>query len=143
MPLVPRALHVVDGNYSSKRAANAGVADKREFPSDYLLSREHVNKFQYEVKGRPPPKEKEGDSPNIEVEVEDSEEEGDAPRVGVDAPGDAADGEVSMTPCAKNWKAAEAKNSALAIYDINGKLPMACRHGLIEVFCEIVRSGEL
>ena len=38
---------------------------------------------------------------------------------------------------------AQEKQSALAIYDINGGLPIAYCHGFIEAFCEIVCSGEL
>jgi hypothetical protein len=69
--------------------------------------------------------------------------ENDAPWVGLDNPGDPADGQVDSTPCAKNWKATEVKKSLFDIYDITGQFPMACRHGLVEAFCKIVRSGEL
>lgn len=92
-PLVPRALHVIDGNYSSKRAANAGHVDHRSFKSDYLLSRDYVNQFQYEVKGRAA-EDKEMEE-GEEVEVAD---ESDAPWVGLDTPGDAADGQGVPTP---------------------------------------------
>lgn len=134
-------MHVVDGNYSYKRAANAGLVDQREFKSDYIIPREQVNRFQYEVKGRA----REGLAEECDEEIECQEEEvvGDSPWVGLDTPGYPADGQDIETPCAKNWRAAQEKQSALAIYDINGGLPMACRHGIIEVFCEIVRSGEL
>lgn len=119
-----------------KRAANAGLVDQRVFKSDYLISREEVDQFQYEVKGRA----KDRDPADCE---EDENDEGDAPWVGLDTPGDAADGQDVETPCTKNWRAAQEKQSALVIYEINGGLPMACRHGMIEAFCEIVRSGEL
>ena len=52
--MVPKALHVVDGNYSSKRAANAGLVDTRLFNSDYLVLREYVNTFENEVKRKVP-----------------------------------------------------------------------------------------
>lgn len=133
--LVPRAFHVCDGNYSYKRAANAGLVDQRVFPSDYVIPRDQVNKFQYEVKSR-------AREAQDELGSDDEEIVGDSPWVGLDAPGDSAGQEVE-TPCAKNWRAAQEKLTALAIYDINGGLPVACRHGLIEGFCEIVRSGEL
>jgi hypothetical protein len=48
--LVPKSLHAIDGNYSSKRAGNAGHVDQRQFNSDYLISREYVNRFADEVK---------------------------------------------------------------------------------------------
>lgn len=139
-PLVPKAFHVVDGNYSYKRAANAGLVDQRIFEGDYVIPRAQVNKFQYEVKSRA--KERSAVAEG-ELESDDEEVVGDAPWVGLDAPGDSADGQEIETPCAKNWRAAQEKQSALAIYEINGGFPTACRHGLIEAFCEIVRSGEL
>ena len=44
-----------------------------------------------------------------------------------------------------NWKnsAADTKKTAFEIYETNGIFPTACRHGQIEILCEIVRSGEL
>ena len=47
---MPKALHAVDGNYSSKQAANSGLVDIQKFHSDYHISREYVDKFQDEVK---------------------------------------------------------------------------------------------
>lgn len=133
-------MHVVDGNYSYKRAANAGLVDQREFESDYVMSRAQVNRFQYEVKSRA----REGLAEGCDEEIEcEDEEAGEPYLIGPDNPGDPADGQDAETPCTKNWRAAQEKQSALDIYDINGGLPMACRHGIIEVFCEIVRSGEL
>ena len=37
-PLVPRAMHITNGNYSYKRTANAGLVDNCIFKSDYLIS---------------------------------------------------------------------------------------------------------
>lgn len=68
---------------------------------------------------------------------------GDPPLIGLDNPRDPADGHDTETPCTKNWHATQEKQSALDIYDTNGGLPMACHHGIIEVFCEIVHSREL
>lgn len=48
-------MHVMDGGYSAKRTANAGLVDQQKFYSTYLLSREYVNIFQDEVKKRKPP----------------------------------------------------------------------------------------
>lgn len=42
----------MDGNNSAKRVASAGLVDFAQFNSDYFLSREEVDHFQYEVKGR-------------------------------------------------------------------------------------------
>jgi hypothetical protein len=49
-PLVPKALHAFDGNYSTKWVANAGHVDVWPFNSDYLKSCEYVNKFENKVK---------------------------------------------------------------------------------------------
>lgn len=71
--------------------------------------------------------------------------ENDAPWAGLDEPGDATDGQEHSTPCAKNWKASggDGNKSSFDIYDITGIFPVACRHGLIEAFTEIIQSGEL
>lgn len=55
VPLVPRALRVVDGNYSVKRVADAGLVDVKTFTSDYILSREYVDQFKDEVTHRAQP----------------------------------------------------------------------------------------
>ena len=59
--------------------------------------------------------------------------------------GDAADGDDDPTPCAKTWKAsaAEHEKRALNIYETTGIFVSACRHGFIQIACEMVRSGEL
>ena len=54
MPLIPKALHAFDGNYSTKWVANVGLVDTRPFDSDYLKSCEYVNKFEDEVKRKAP-----------------------------------------------------------------------------------------
>lgn len=45
----------MDGGFSAKRTANAGLVDQQKFHSTYLLSREYVNLFKDEVKKRKPP----------------------------------------------------------------------------------------
>lgn len=45
----------MDGNYSVKRVANAGLVDTKEFPSDYILPREYVDRFKDEVTHRAEP----------------------------------------------------------------------------------------
>lgn len=71
----------------------------------------------------------------------------DAPWAGIEADddgGDPADGAEDLTPCAETWKASAAANrkGAFKIYDIMGHFPVACHHGLVEAFCEIVWSGK-
>lgn len=55
-------MHVMDGGFSAKRAANAGLVDQQKFYSTYHLSREYVEVFKDEVKKRPPPAVKAGEA---------------------------------------------------------------------------------
>jgi hypothetical protein len=41
----------IDGNNSAKRYDKAAQVDPRTFKSDYFLTREEVDRFQYEVRG--------------------------------------------------------------------------------------------
>lgn len=45
----------MDGGFSAKRTANAGLVDQQKFYSMYHLSREYVDIFKDEVKKRKPP----------------------------------------------------------------------------------------
>lgn len=148
LPLVPRAWYAQDSNYSMKRTANAGLVDQRHFPSTYNLSRGEVDVFKDEVKRKAPV---DGD---IEVSKIDLfylqclmlfTNNQDAAPDGPDEPGDVTDAQDVQTACVKNWKAANSTNkkSAFEIYDTNGIFPVACRHGLVITFTEIVRSNEL
>ncbi|KAF7964652.1 hypothetical protein HWV62_4415, partial [Athelia sp. TMB] len=127
--LVPRAWYAQDGNYSLKRAANAGHVDQHHFASTYNLSRAEVDVFKDEVRCKPP----------VDGDLHD------VPSDGLGGPGDVTDGQDVQTTCAKNWKAANSANkkSAFEIYETNGIFPVACRHGLIVTFAEMVHSNEL
>ncbi|KAF7977125.1 hypothetical protein HWV62_4742 [Athelia sp. TMB] len=129
-PLVPRAWYAQDGNYSLKRAASAGLVDQRQFSSTYNLSRTEVDVFKDEVKRKAPV-----DGDFEEAALGGSDEHG----------GDVTDAQELKTTCTKNWKAANSANkkSAFEIYETNGIFPVACRHGLIITFAEMVRSNEL
>ncbi|KAH9849711.1 hypothetical protein C2E23DRAFT_736739 [Lenzites betulinus] len=123
--LHPARLVAMDGNNSAKRVASAGAQDKRIFKSSYFLSREVVDQFKDEVKKRP---------------------EDDAPWAPIgDEGGDVTDGQTRTTSCAEHWKASAAENlkRALDIYETTGIFVSACRHGFIQIACEMVRSGEL
>ncbi len=50
--LKPKRLKAMDGNNSAKRVASAGLVDLADFHSDYFLSREEVDRYKDEVKGR-------------------------------------------------------------------------------------------
>lgn len=49
---MPTRLSAMDGNNSAKRVASAALVDFKTFDSDYLLSRDKVDQFKDEVKGR-------------------------------------------------------------------------------------------
>ena len=115
-------MHITDGNYSYKHAANAGLINNRIFKSDYLISQEQVNLFQYEVKGWV--KEWSVDA-GIEHKCEEDNAMGNLLWEGPNNPGDSADGEAVESFCTKNWRSVQEKQSALAIYNINGSLPIA------------------
>lgn len=139
--LSPSRLWAMDGNNSVKRLLTAASADARQFDSPFFLSREEVDRFQYEVKPRNTAAET---SSSTEPPAPVAEDE-DSPWLDVDHGGDATDGEQSKSLCADRWKAsaAEHKKRALDIYDQTGMFTSACRHGTVLVACEMVRSGEL
>ncbi|KAI0641354.1 hypothetical protein C8Q79DRAFT_919742, partial [Trametes meyenii] len=124
--LHPARLLAMDGNNSAKRVASAGAQDRRTFKSNYFLSRDVVDRFKDE--------EAEEDAPWAPTD-RDAKDEG----------GDATDGQAKPTPCADNWKASAAENlkRALDIYETTGIFVCVCRHGFIQIACEMVRSGEL
>ncbi|KIM57629.1 hypothetical protein SCLCIDRAFT_57162, partial [Scleroderma citrinum Foug A] len=51
--LVPSSLKAMDGNNSAKRMDHAGHADRRIFPSTYMISRADVDMFKDDVHTRP------------------------------------------------------------------------------------------
>ncbi|KAI0771436.1 hypothetical protein BC629DRAFT_1531885 [Irpex lacteus] len=59
--------------------------------------------------------------------------------------GDVTDGQEAVSSCTENWKASaeEHNKKALDIYHQTGIFGSACRHHIIEIFCEMIRSGEL
>ena len=64
-PLVPWAFHVVDGNYSVKCVANAGLVDTKPFVSNYIQSWEHVDQFKDEVTHKAQP----GDTADVNTSL--------------------------------------------------------------------------
>ncbi|KAI0323512.1 hypothetical protein GY45DRAFT_1264444 [Cubamyces sp. BRFM 1775] len=146
-PLKPERLFAIDGNNSAKRVATAGREDPRVFNSEYFLPRHVVDRYKDEVKRKVHPRSKTApdDTAVRHRFTPDSEPEDDAPWVTEEAPGEAPDGQDDPTPCTERWKAsaAEHEKRALNIYETTGIFVCACRHGFIQLACEMVRSGEL
>ncbi|KAI0059965.1 hypothetical protein BV25DRAFT_1808307, partial [Artomyces pyxidatus] len=125
-PLVPARLHAMDGCSSHKRLRGVGFSDTRNFKSDYFLTPEQVDKFADEVKSRPSRLGKKAKS------AEDADE-------GLPISG-------NKTKCTENWRAENANNmgkGVAEVFDQTGVFLCACRHGVVEVVEEMVRSGEL
>ncbi|KAI0818788.1 hypothetical protein BC629DRAFT_1588119 [Irpex lacteus] len=146
--LRPKRLGAMDGNNSAKRVASAGLVDLADFHSDYFLSREEVDRFKDEVKGRKREMndQRRDNSRNSDTSDEEDEGANDAPWVpDTSKPGDVTDGQANTTSCTENWKASaeEHHKKALDIYHQTGIFGSACRHHFIEKFCEMIRSGEL
>ncbi|KAI0043066.1 hypothetical protein FA95DRAFT_1631889 [Auriscalpium vulgare] len=128
--LVPARLHAMDGNNSQKRLRGAGRADLRQFDSDYFLSPAQVDVFANEISGR----------------------RRKVPEPGPPVP-DEADAELALpttnqpkSKCTDGWQAANATSmgkSVTEVFDQTGVFLTTCRHGIVELVTEMVRSGEL
>lgn len=59
--------------------------------------------------------------------------------------GDAGDGQAVKLHCTDRWKAAakDSQKGSFEVFDQTGMFGGTCRHGMILIFCEIWRSGEL
>jgi hypothetical protein len=103
----------MDGNSSVKRIDGSGSADRRRFESDYLITAEEVDVFKDEVTRRNHP------APT-------------APRLG------------GVVSCTDNWTVANTfSEETVKVFEQTGMFLCACRHGMIELFTEMRRSGEL
>jgi len=110
----------MDGGNSAKRVAGAGHADERQFVSSYHISRDRVDQFKDDVTLRPGAK-----SAAVQSQAKSD-------------PGN------NNAPCTDNWKTAKTVNEdTVKVFDQTGIFICACRHGLVESFCEMYRSGEL
>jgi hypothetical protein len=105
----------MDGNFSLKRVDGSGLADERIFESNYHISPSDIDCFKDEVKKRH--------------------------NVSVNKPARADGATVS---CTDNWTAANSfSEETIKVFEQTGIFVCACRHGIIELFAEMKRSGEL
>lgn len=154
----------MDGNNSLKRmklVQGRTAADTRTLEdAEYFLPREYVDRFANETRGKK--------LKGPQIPVQDNRDEGDTsdwsdassdansdvegdPTDGVPADPDDVDDSASalkrkaIEACVKNWKAAAAdeKKSMWEIFDETGIFAAACRHGLLLLLVDMVRSGEL
>src|SRR3977135_4276626 len=109
----------MDGNMLLKRMDGAGHTDERIFISDYHIRPSHVDLFKDDVKLRPGATGRKGKAT-------------EAPPYGND-----------QTVCTDNWAAANVvTEETTKVFEQTGAFVSACRHGLIESFAEMIRSGE-
>jgi hypothetical protein len=110
----------MDGGNSTKRVDGSGLTDERTFRSSYHITPDQVDVFKDDVRLRPgmrqPPR------PASEAAVNDD----------------------VMVSCTDNWTAANSvSEETIKVFEQTGIFVCACRHGIIETFAEMRRSGEL
>lgn len=146
---------------SLRRFQKVGSADTAVFSSSYILPREYVDQFANVVQVRGKKNSqllldgKENGFKAVEEHVEDANIEiqdsgdGDIDREGGSHP--AVEDPLAATfanlvsECAERWKANadDSKKIMWDCFDECGIFLVVCRHGIILVGCDIVRSGEL
>ncbi|KAG8752940.1 hypothetical protein FRC12_011728 [Ceratobasidium sp. 428] len=142
-PLRPRMMFSMDGNNSLKRLLKGGREDVGSYSPTYFISPSDVNQFANEVTRvrppTPPPPVQEADPddlgiPNLEPPTV-------TPSIGVGP----TNGELLASSCATNWRAAQAQHDKKtpSIFDETGIFLACCRHGLVAVIVDMIRSGEL
>jgi len=108
----------MDGGNSAKRVDGSGHTDERVFRSDYHISCEVVDRFKDDVAHR-------------------------LKQHTAAQPQSAADGS-KLEMCTENWKTVNTQqDSTVKVFEQTGIFLSACRHGIVESFCEMYRSGEL
>ncbi|EIW79823.1 hypothetical protein CONPUDRAFT_155220 [Coniophora puteana RWD-64-598 SS2] len=122
VPLYPAVQFASDGNNSARRMESAGSADRRVFNSDYFILREDVDTYKDEVRSS-------ARGPRIDHDYDPNDD------VATNRPG----------RCTSDFRASRPDGSkrALDIYENTGMFASACRHGIMQKVCEMVRSGEL
>ncbi|KAG8725372.1 hypothetical protein FRC09_001176 [Ceratobasidium sp. 395] len=143
LPLRPRKMFSMDGNNSLKRLLKGGHEDVGSYTPTYFLSPSNVNRFKNEVTRvrppTPPPPVQDIDLDGLGIpEVEPPVI---TPSIGVGP----TDGEPLATSCANNWRAAQAQHDKKtpSMFDETGVFLACCRHGLVAVIVDMIRSGEL
>ncbi|KAI0037653.1 hypothetical protein FA95DRAFT_1614014 [Auriscalpium vulgare] len=132
--LTPSRLHAMDGCSSHKRLNGVGHSDQRVFESSYFQSPQQVDVFKDEVKPRKQRKRVE-EIQDVEEDEEPSADMTEGLPTDVGGP----------TKCTDRWVTENATSTGktAAVFEQTGIFIGACRHGIIELVQEMVRSGEL
>ncbi|KAF8497296.1 hypothetical protein JB92DRAFT_3224434 [Gautieria morchelliformis] len=124
-PLIPARLQEMDGNMSLKHINGAGHTDERVFHSDYHILPSQVDRFKDDVGQRP------GKAMASKNGIKTTINK--APLYGND-----------KTLCTENWVAANAiYEETVKVFEQTGGFVCACRHGFVQTFVEMWKSGEL
>jgi Kyakuja-Dileera-Zisupton transposase len=117
----------MDGNMSLKRIDGAGHTDERIFYSDYHIPPSDVDRFKDDVSQH-------RKTVNFWTSKKAKLNAGsEAPPFGNDD-----------TVCTDNWAAANAvSEDTVKVFEQTGGFVSACRHGLVQSFVEMRKSGEL
>lgn len=144
-------LLAADGNMSLRRFEKVGTADKATFDSSYFVSRDFVDTFSGVVQVRrkqakEPKSMEEEDQQDAELQNSGELNAGTADD-GLDLTKDplAETFDGIVTDCAEKWKA-NADDDKKVMWDCFeecGIFITVCRHGIILVVCDIVKSCEL
>lgn len=139
-PLEFSMLMTIDGNNSAKRmerqrtekdengnivnTINVERANNYSIETDLYLTAEQVDVFKNEVQYR---------------------KEALAEPTTLDKGATPVDGVEKLTPCVDRWKnlAKEYQKKVLGPFHQTGIFTAACRHGVLLVMCDMIRSGEL
>ncbi|KAI0040590.1 hypothetical protein FA95DRAFT_1502613 [Auriscalpium vulgare] len=132
--LVPARLHAMDGCSSHKRLNGVGYTDERVFESSYFQTPQQVDVFKDEVK----PRKRRAREEDVQ-DVEEDEQLNTNPTEGL--PTDVG----GPTKCTDRWVTENASSTGktAVVFEQTGIFIGACRHGMVELVQEMVRSGEL
>ncbi|KAF8515748.1 hypothetical protein JB92DRAFT_3114698 [Gautieria morchelliformis] len=126
--LVPVRLQAMDGNMSLKRIDGSGHTDEHIFHSDYHIPPSEVDRFKDDVH-HPPSKAVNSWTSN---------------KMTLDAGREASPFRKDDTVFTGNWAAANTiSEDRVKVFEQTGGFVCACRHGLVQSFVEMRKSGEL
>jgi hypothetical protein len=155
-PLPHSFLCAADGNMSLRRFAKVGTADTNVFDSSYILPADNVNSFAGVAQVRPGKKggaatqdeQREEDLQDATIEISDptassTDRVGGGVSPAEDPLAETFAGLVS--DCVERWKANgdDDKKVMWDCFHECGIFITICRHGIVLITCDIIKSGEL